>query len=315
MEHKKDIFYKTNERALSSQAPTLGGSVTEHGDGKRSDLGEQAKAGIGAQPDFSVFLSKKTEKIAAALYMVTSFLSDNEPLKWKLRDRGVSLLSDISAARNGSVSEVENIFADYSCKVEEIISFLEIGAAAKLISEMNFSILKKEYLSLKTLIDSDEHSEKRIGRFIFPNDFFLGTQKLEDAAQAPEALSGNHASKGNVSDNTEADQGHVRNGGQAQSVEMPAAISNGQKYVSGIGHTPRTRNDRKDTKRDKVSKIDRRNAVLKLFKKNKEMTIKDISHAISGCSEKTVQRELLSLVSEGVLNKTGERRWSRYSLK
>ena len=33
------------------------------------------------------------------------------------------------------------------------------------------------------------------------------------------------------------------------------------------------------------------------------------------CSEKTLQRELVSMVKDDVLNKTGEKRWSRYFMK
>ena len=42
--------------------------------------------------------------------------------------------------------------------------------------------------------------------------------------------------------------------------------------------------------------------------------IKDVSPLISGCSEKTIQRELLAMVYAGILRKMGEKRWSRYSL-
>jgi hypothetical protein len=42
--------------------------------------------------------------------------------------------------------------------------------------------------------------------------------------------------------------------------------------------------------------------------------IKDVSPLIEGCSEKTIQRELMSMVHNGTLKKIGEKRWSRYSL-
>jgi|SRR3989344_4351943 len=56
----------------------------------------------------------------------------------------------------------------------------------------------------------------------------------------------------------------------------------------------------------------RRNAILALFNKKDKISIKDASAGTTGCSEKTIQRELLSLVEEGVLIKEGERRWSTY---
>ena len=45
-----------------------------------------------------------------------------------------------------------------------------------------------------------------------------------------------------------------------------------------------------------------------------EASIKDISEVITDCSEKTIQRELNSLIDNGLVKREGERRWSRYSL-
>ncbi len=59
---------------------------------------------------------------------------------------------------------------------------------------------------------------------------------------------------------------------------------------------------------------DRQNIIIQLLKKKNDLTIKDISAVIRDCSEKTIQRELIDLIGAGVLKKTGERRWSRYSL-
>jgi len=53
-------------------------------------------------------------------------------------------------------------------------------------------------------------------------------------------------------------------------------------------------------------------------------TIKDIkdrakvlpaqAESLLSCGEKTLQRELISMIKDGVLDKTGEKRWSRYFL-
>ncbi|MBI2025632.1 hypothetical protein HYT04_02520 [Candidatus Kaiserbacteria bacterium] len=66
----------------------------------------------------------------------------------------------------------------------------------------------------------------------------------------------------------------------------------------------------KDTKSIK----DRREAVLSVIKNKGKASIKDISTVIRGVSEKTIQRELLALISIGAVIKHGERRWSTYSL-
>jgi hypothetical protein len=309
MDNEKDIIsYGTDKKALSEKGQNLSDTETEGQTGTGNST-------FGQQVSFSVFLNKKTEKLTTALYMVTSFLLDSEPLKWKLRQRAVDLFSGISDVRNSNTGEVENIYADYSFVVEEILSLLEVAVSSKLISEMNFSILKKEYSSLKTLIDSDEYSEKKTGRFIFSQDFFPKREELSSYTNGHKQLIKDNKQEPDVmATNVEADESK----GQTKSTMSlaPKTVSQGQKVVLTNTRPVKKTSSRTRTLRDiKAGKTNRRDAVLKLFKKNKELTIKDISREISGCSEKTIQRELISLVLSGVLNKKGERRWSRYSLK
>ena len=63
-----------------------------------------------------------------------------------------------------------------------------------------------------------------------------------------------------------------------------------------------------------VKKNSRQSTIINLLKRKKEIMIKDVSPLIDGCSEKTIQRELMSMVHSGTLKKVGEKRWSRYSL-
>ncbi len=59
---------------------------------------------------------------------------------------------------------------------------------------------------------------------------------------------------------------------------------------------------------------DRRAAILSVIQNKKKVSIKDISTLIRTVSEKTIQRELTALITEGIVRKEGERRWSTYSL-
>ena len=58
----------------------------------------------------------------------------------------------------------------------------------------------------------------------------------------------------------------------------------------------------------------RRDRILSIIKDKGEATIKDVSVFVTDFSEKTIQRELMSLIKDGVLVKEGERRWSKYKL-
>lgn len=76
-------------------------------------------------------------------------------------------------------------------------------------------------------------------------------------------------------------------------------VKNNLIIKNGNGHK------RKDT---------RKNMILEFIKGHNNTSIKDIVPNITGCSEKTVQRELIALISENKIKKVGERRWSRYSV-
>ena len=62
------------------------------------------------------------------------------------------------------------------------------------------------------------------------------------------------------------------------------------------------------------NKLLRRDKIIDVVRSKGQVSIKDITSHFSEYSEKTIQRELLSLVSKGVFKKEGERRWSKYSL-
>jgi len=65
---------------------------------------------------------------------------------------------------------------------------------------------------------------------------------------------------------------------------------------------------------DKGHLKDRREAIMSVIRNKQKASIKDISTLIRGVSEKTIQRELASLIKKGLVMKEGERRWSTYSI-
>ena len=59
---------------------------------------------------------------------------------------------------------------------------------------------------------------------------------------------------------------------------------------------------------------DRAERIKTVLEAKPEATIKDLSEVITDVSEKTIQRELNSLIEKGQVIRQGERRWSKYSL-
>lgn len=86
--------------------------------------------------------------------------------------------------------------------------------------------------------------------------------------------------------------------------KLPIASIN-QKFIKDNGIGIKDKNNRKEH---------REKAIIDVIRARGNVNIKDISKSIKGCSEKTIQRKLISLIESGVVKKDGERRWSRYSL-
>jgi len=60
--------------------------------------------------------------------------------------------------------------------------------------------------------------------------------------------------------------------------------------------------------------VDRAVRIKTVLEAKPEATIKDIAEVITDIGEKTIQRELNSLIEKGQVIRQGERRWSKYSL-
>ncbi len=259
-----------------------------------------ANAGEEQAESAFVVLSKKTDKLVTALYMVTDCMEFAEPVRTKLRAVGADLVSGVKHAEYRNAINKHFLFEELEGSVSEVLSFLEIASSVGLISSMNGAILSKEFSSLSDAIKHHKNQNKN-GRFKDPNfegkslsSFLLGEKDFGVPVALTSPIDKDTDDKGQLS---------FRKDIQKKDAIIPSA----RPIENSKGHVSRTT--------EIALRISRRNDILKLIKDSKEVTIKDISKVIIGCSEKTIQRELTSLISEGVIKKVGEKRWSRYSIK
>lgn len=224
--------------------------------------------------DFA-FTYKKTEKLVSAVYLVTNLFSDSEPIKWTLRRKSSELLSYILGYKDIQNSSASDFAFVVKTKVMEIVSLLEISSVSGLLSPMNFSILKTEFSNLLDVFQKDRFNKKETNSGVIPKDFF-GEHRAPNAGI----------------------KGH----------------SDVVRVVSTINNLPTISGGSSSLERDIAKRSNRQNIIINLLKKRKELTIKDIALIIKDCSEKTIQRELISLIVSGVIKREGERRWSKYSL-
>ena len=216
-----------------------------------------------------VFVYKKTEKLATAVYMVTNLFSESEPLKWSLRKKVSDFLSFMLNYKETPVGIINDFVYDLKTRVLEIVSLLQVAVGGGVLSKMNFSILKQEFSSLISHFDSSNTGGEL--REIIPKNYFNGSPDYLYRRQVESSIS---QTSPNIKD------------------KMPTAIEDKSLF----------------------KRSNRQTIILNLLKKMNELSIKDISQVIRDCSEKTIQRELISFISAGVLKRTGQRRWSKYSL-
>ncbi len=95
------------------------------------------------------------------------------------------------------------------------------------------------------------------------------------------------------------------------------------KVIKSASNTSSTRSTRSIIPKGDISSdahmvysqlVDRSVRIKTVLEAKPEATIKDIAEVITDVSEKTIQRELNSLIEKGQVIRQGERRWSKYSI-
>ena len=266
------------------------------------------------------FSYTKTNKLITALYIVTDILDNQEPLRNKLRSLGTDIISDIS-----NISGYKDLSNFMSNKVGAVVSLLDIACAINLISEMNCNILKKEFIELKQSIEKFNDNSS-----MFNNNLSLSEFLKEETFLEPK-IENNILN--NVNKNLNNSKGHMTSiGVQKGSTLLHALNKVEEKALRDIKEIKISKTNIMSNRINPVSrqggfdnlKKERREAIIKIIKAcpangvEKGATITDIKNKASGvlvsCGEKTLQRELVSMVQGGVLKKIGEKRWSRYFL-
>jgi len=240
--------------------------------------------GFFSAEDYLIYIFKKTEKITAALYLVSGLLKDNEPIKWELRDRGVDLLSSSFNASSSVPGDRNVVIQSIFASALETLSLLNVARVSNLITEMNHRLLVREIDNVLSLLRDRLAQNAENAGYVLSESFFKTPDLFSSGFSSPGALSRN---QGRDFSNRQSGQKTAQNGD----------------LVSQGHHN------------SQVKKSERQEQILGILDTRSDLTIKDFSKVIKDCSEKTIQRELIELVQKGLVKKDGERRWSRYSLK
>ncbi len=223
-----------------------------------------------------------------AIYMVTNIFDIDEPLRLALRKEAISLLT----CR-------EDVYA-----VHKIKDMLTLASSIGILSPVNTKILlealdsiqdtqsvQKEVVEIQSVFDSEQVHVSTIEISKKDNTAVSIKEERVTTEDSAEHRDVHPSKEEGVQD---ADSDHVKDTHKIQKVPVQKTVVSSV-IALDIGA--------------------RRKKILEIVKSKGQATIHEFIQSIQGCSSKTIQRELTSLVLSGTLKKTGERRWSKYSLR
>ncbi len=225
--------------------------------------------------------AKKTERLVTAIYMVTNLMSDTEPLSKSIRETSVVLLSDIFATLEADVVYKGQMFTQSLATIEQLMSSLEIVRNLRFVSDMNVNILQSELMKLQNIIRQEIHA-------VTDHDTLLRDMFENNKIETLETL---------------------QNDTLKNVIESPVLSSQNDIAV------PLQKNIKRQNLSDKASSSKRHEKILAVIKEKKKVTMKDLATRITNCTEKTLQRDLTTLIKKGHIEKQGSKRWSTYVFK
>jgi hypothetical protein len=288
--------------------------------------------------DYGVLIAKKSEKLVTALYLVTDLMSESEHIKHGLRKNAVALLSSMNALAQLDVKDRVLELKMSLRSVTEITSLLHVAVTTGIVSQMNGELLmegfrslqlvleKKQPIFTKEMLHVDNEEELTMeGGFssavsstsydaLTPLSIARLHEDGRDLRRTQESLrksqllskienqilSSKESVKDKIEDNNKVDiKDTIIAKGSTHDVLMEHAARPITVLASSF----------------QMKKLSRREQILTLFVRGVDVSIKDIAARIKGCSEKTIQRELNALLYDNIIERIGEKRWSRYILK
>jgi hypothetical protein len=237
------------------------------------------------------YIVEKSSRIASVTFLLADVLDESNELRRELQKSAIGLVRDASKSARSIESRESLVSALLTLTV-----LLETASRSGQLSKMNTEILSDEITALGELINVIDWQK---GRRFAEESFFGGEVPKE--LFTPEPLPTRSGT-------------YIRQEREAF-IQRPTVSEQ-----SSGSYAPRAERDTESKGRiqykERVQEVqkDRRASILGLVQKKDKITVRDVSNIIKDCSEKTLQRELLALVRQGVLKKEGERRWSTYSL-
>ncbi|MCA9351394.1 DeoR family transcriptional regulator [Patescibacteria group bacterium] len=268
-----------------------------------------------------VSLAERSSKVVTALYMVTDFLADRDPMRDLIRRTATDSMEDLFALTHLARDQRAELLAEVNNRLYALGSYLTVIFQNGAVSDMNYQVIQSEIEKLRGLIERehkrslpyDQGREQNavIENFTFADNFF-GRNQTQGDFQKDTNVEQASVKDTKVSKEILIKTSHNRNVLNKQTA-LPSAAQVDNKQGLKTAEKPKRQKQNRLPKLNEA-KEERKENILKILKQKPDASIKDICLLFKDCSSKTIQRDLTELIDEGLVKKEGSRRWSTYNL-
>lgn len=224
----------------------------------------------------SVF--KKTEKIVSVIFYILSYIDNEKQSDFyidTIKEKSMRLMEETLNSLSFYEYEAKDKLFTLQQSLLALEGALRIANSSRLLTDEVFSLLLGEIDLVQRYI-----------RNHFSGEAPVTIQEAQSTSPKPSAeRSGTRPTTRTASAPTRVSRAHIPEGD-----------------ISSDAHLVYSQ------------LVDRAVRIKTVLEAKPEATIKDIAEVITDVSEKTIQRELNSLIEKGEVIRQGKRRWSKYSL-
>ena len=220
-------------------------------------------------------IQRKIFELTLALYRVTDFFPQGEPLRKHAREKANEIFGAVTEHDYSDLSE--DSLAIILVKIQSMKGFLGIARSLRLVRPINLTILEREYDQLLKFFT--QATEKPIPV----------PEVRHEVPKREELRTWNEL----VVEASEDNANFAVAGAEVKKVETPK-----QEGLSPIS----------------ADLSERQQKIMEHLQAVNQAKISDFHSFFNDISSKTIQRDLQDLVSKNVLKKEGEKRWTVYSI-
>lgn len=251
-----------------------------------------------------MYVSKKTERIVAAIFVVIDLIKDNPDFIKVIHDQAlVASARPIVFAGMDSVDARTRILERQS-DLMVLASLLRVGGLSGRLSVANVQTIQAE---ISQLID---YCEELLGQLVVDLPFAktafqprLERYLSEDFFAVTKPQKNNQILSGERNGETEKEATKEAN---ASSLNRELEVTETDRKIASVAPVG------SPTKASPA--VGRTAKIIGLLARLGEANIKDIANEFPGVSEKTIQRDMARLIEENKVRTEGKRRWTKYFL-